>query len=710
MRCKQRWAPALVLMGTLALCHWDKGCGTFCAAEEPQPQPAAADRAGAIKTLIAKLNAPDALAREEAERALLKIGAQALPLLQEATRTPEPEIAARAKRVLAKLNEAAVRPGQSFAEVMPASSIFFLEAPHTRQTLDKMKDSPLGKFWDTPAMQKFYKGHYEDQVDTDKQILDAVRAIPKLLEGKALIGLGAPETAEAAELEPPLVYVLESEQPVQLELQVRHFFEGQIDPPRTERRYGPFSIAEHITAQTVFGQERTIHALTPKGIESFLDGLVKRPAEPLDPLLKNVRALLPQYDFIYHIASAGFKDLSEAAQLIDDDQIETLNKLGFVSGSVCQGVVAVNADGFAERLRITLGGGDKNAGLLAVLRRCAPAAQPQGAPASLDLIPYQAGLLISFQGDSPSNAAALAAAIRALDEKPAEQQPAGQQAAKQQPAGQQPAGQQPAGQQPAGQQPAGQQPAGQQPAGQQPAGQQPAGPAPAQGKPAGNTLAQKALAEAMAGAEAGNAPAGGKAAPAPPKAPPPVTHPHVEHLEKIGLSLEQFLAQLDGPVHIALFMQQVEDEVPDDLPVSLLAAFLLKDAKAVSQALEAGCEGATPRFTKKPLGGGVHYIESGADAQEQPGFWLKGNYLAYATDQDFLVLAAAAVLHKAGTERLADRENYKRALAQKQLDPQAFCTVFGDADQVLEMPYGLARVNWQDAKNPWPSYDVVKAL
>lgn len=179
----------------------------------------------------------------------------------------------------------------------------------------------------------------------------------------------------------------------------------------------------------------------------------------------------------------------------------------------------------------------------------------------------------------------------------------------------------------------------------------------------------------------------------------------------MGLSLERFMEQVEGPVQVALFMQQIEDEVPDELPVSLLAACMLKDPKAVAQALDAACAGAAPRFTQEPLGEGVFYSEKDGNADARPGFWLKGNYLAFATERDLLELANAAALHKAGNERLTDRESYKRAVAQKQFDPQALCVFFGDADQVLEMPYELARQNWQDnPKNPWPDYAVVREL
>jgi hypothetical protein len=145
--------------------------------------------------------------------------------------------------------------------------------------------------------------------------------------------------------------------------------------------------------------------------------------------------------------------------------------------------------------------------------------------------------------------------------------------------------------------------------------------------------------------------------------------------------------------------------------MSLLAAFMVKDPKPLAQALDTATAGPNPRFTKEALNDGVCYVARDGDPDARPGFWLKGNYLAYATERDLLELAGVALAHRGGNDRIADRPSYKQAVAQKQLDVQALFSIFGDADQVLEMPYKLAKVNWQeDDKNPWPEYDFVRAL
>lgn len=652
-------------------------------AGEPGADVPAPIQAEAIKALIQKLNAPDNIAREDAERELLKVGQPALSQLKDAAKSPEPEIAARAKRLIGKMTEMTAKPAQSYAEVFPADSIFFLEAPRARETLDKMKASPLGRFWDSAAMQKFYKGHWEAQVPNDQKILDNIRGIPKILDGRAFFAMGSPETAEAAELDPPLVYVLESKQGQALETHVRAMFEGMTDPAKANRRYGPFTIEEHITAQSVYGQESVIHSLTQKGMETFLDHLLKRPEKSLSAELKDIQALQPNHDFIYHFSTDGFADLADAGQLIDDQQLETFETIGFVSGSRWQGVLTIKPEGIQDDFRLTIGGGDKNDGLVAVFKRMAAAipAPPQaGAPRALDMIPWQAGLVVSFNGDTAKHATALTKAIVALDSLFAPLPPAAPRAL-----------------------PVNANPKPAVPAPPTP-GQPGAGAANPGGK--GNSLGQKALAAAGGGAvdEPG---ADKKKADKPAK--PQVVPPHVARFEKIGLKLEQFLELVDGPVQLALFMHQIDEDIPDNLPVSPLFAMMLKNANVVEQALEAASAGEKPRFTREVLNGGVHYIEADGDEDARPGFWLKGNCLAYSTERDLLELAGGALLHQAGNERYSDRANFQQA--QKKLNGQSLLTIFGDTEQILEMPYKLAQLNWQeDDENPWPAYEWIRPL
>ena len=654
-------------------------------AADPTPQNVDANtQASAIKDQIKKLNAADTIQREDAERELLKIGLPALPLLKEAAVSPEPEIAARAQRLVTKMTAMAAKPVTSYAEIMPASSVFFLEAPRARESLDLMKTTPLGKFWDLPASQKFYKSHRDGELPNTQKTLDAIREIPRLLTGKALLALGGPETAEAVELDPPLVYILETQQAQALEQQVRALFDGMSDPAKGPRKYGPFNIEEHITAQTVFGQENIIHSLTQVGIESFLNNLLKRPENPLSPLLDEIKTALPNFDFVLHLSSDGFKQLSDSAQLIDEDQIKLFDAAGFVAGSHWQSALKLNADGLEEVNRLTFGGGAANAGLLPVLAKMAatmPGAPQPGNAQALDMVPWQAALLFSFQGDISKNAAALSKALIAYEEACAPLAPA---------------------------------PAPVKPA---PANKEMKGGKDITAPPNPNAdlkdLVRKALEDAKA-ADKAPAKAGDKAAPKADNAEPrhDTSHVHLARFENMGLKLESILEQAAGPLHVALFLQQIDGEkAPETIPISPLYVMMLKDPKAVETALESVCAGADPHFTKEVLNGGTHYIEIKGDVKEKPGFWLKDNFLAYSTERDLLDLAGQALAHQAGTERMADRASYKQALAKKLIGPDALLTVFGEADQIFEMPYALARIAWQeDDANPWPSYADMKPL
>lgn len=294
----------------------------MCAAEAPAPPPAPPPTPPAvqpappaavqpvqpkpedIKALIQKLNAPDTVQREEAERALLQIGQPALEALKDAVTSPEQEIALRAQKLIAKLSDVTFRPAKSWAEVFPANSVLFLEFPNVKASLDRIKTTPLGRFWDTQAMQTFYKGHYDNQLPNDQKMLDCCKAIPKLIDGRAVLALGAGDTAEAAELDPPMVYIIESKQLPEMEEQVRNLLDSMSEPLRETQPYGKFTVELGATAQTVFGQNTVLHSRTEKGMHSLLDNLTQRPEKPLDPLLADIRKVLPNYDAVLHISRA----------------------------------------------------------------------------------------------------------------------------------------------------------------------------------------------------------------------------------------------------------------------------------------------------------------------------------------------------------------------------------------------------------------------
>jgi hypothetical protein len=666
------------------------------------PPPAAVDPH--VKELIAKLNAPDNIDREDAEKSLLEIGAPAVPALRDAMAAPEPEISARAKRLVAQLVQSEGRPLSSYSELFPANSVFFAEVPNAKAALEKLKPSPVGRLWDLPQTQKHYKGHYDAQTENDKKMLDCIHEIVKLVDGRALLAFGAPETAEATEIDPPLVYALESKQAHALEAQVRALLLAMNDPPRSIRRFGPFSIEEQVSAQTVFNANGMIHSLTQVGIEAVLDKFAKKPDNPLSAELADVRGLMQSYDLLFHFKHSDLNQLADAGQLIDEDMIRSLNTIGFVEGSAFQSVLTPNGDGFEEHGRIVVAGGDANDGILNVIRKMSVTPPATDKPRALDLIPWQTGILISFQGDVAQNSAALAKAIRALDAAGAPEnealkgtpaKPAKDGANKADPKLDPKRALAPN-------------------APHTPP--KPAGPAvpPApelakDGPEKNKTLGGEALAAGGGLDKKPDAPADAK--PDAPKADEPKTiYPHVQRFEKVGVKLEQFLEQVDGPVQLGVFPHSIGDDTPDTIPMTPLVAFVLKDPKVFEQSLDALSTGDKPRFAKELLNGGVHYVEvSGNDSK--PGFWLKDNYLAYSTEREVLDLASKALQHENGNERMADRPSYKQELAAKRLEAQSLFTVFGDADQILEMPYKLACLAWKpEPNNPYPDWTVVKPI
>jgi hypothetical protein len=209
----------------------------------------------------------------------------------------------------------------------------------------------------------------------------------------------------------------------------------------------------------------------------------------------------------------------------------------------------------------------------------------------------------------------------------------------------------------------------------------------------------------------GTANSADKPAPAAAVKEPAVTYPHLARFEKLGVRIETLLEQVQGPIQLALFPQQVGDAAPDNMPLSPLLAIVLKDPTPIEQSLDAAAADPEPRLRKEVLNGGTHYVITSGNAERRPGFWLRGQYLLYSTDRDLIDMAGVALKHEKGTERMSDRPTYKQALTAKRIERTALLSVFGDADQILEMPYKLAKVNWEeDPENPWPDFKEIKAL
>ena len=154
-------------------------------------------------------------------------------------------------------------------------------------------------------MQALVAAYRASLIDVELKVYDAINALPKLASGKALFALSSPDTIEAHEIDPPMLYVLETKNPAAVEAQVRAMYEGMNDPVKTKRQYKKFQIEEQVGASTVFGQGRLIHALTTKGMENLLDNLITPPPKPLSPVLAKLREARPNADVYVRLSADG---------------------------------------------------------------------------------------------------------------------------------------------------------------------------------------------------------------------------------------------------------------------------------------------------------------------------------------------------------------------------------------------------------------------
>lgn len=630
-----------------------------------KPDPAQAAVESQIKALIEKLGAADTVQREDAEQALAALGAAAGPLLKEAVNSQNPEISARAKRLAGRLAAAGVRV-KSYSDVLPADSVFFLEFKDAKATLERFKNTPFGRFWETPPMRKTIQGHRKDMLPTEIQVLDAMQALSKSASGRAALAIAGPDTIQPEEIDPPIVYVLESSNPQTAEAQTRQMFTGMGDPIKSKRINKQFTIEEQGNANTHFSQDRIVHALTERAMDNFLDSLLKPPARTLTPVLTELRAQRPDADCIWRLSSAGFKNFVEALQIIDQEQLDTLAAAGFVDGSSMEGAVTFNAAGAEELTRLQLAGGAKNKGVLGILQRLNPVT-PAAGPQASDMMPYQAAMVVTINADVSKNAGEMAASLTALDKffgKIAKEAPVLDAEKLNEPVK----------------------------------------------KPEGVSPAAQAL--DAGGGKIGETAKDPKAKPKDPER----TTPHIERLEKSGIQLDKLLAQAQGPMCIALFPEQVDvsrvtqanavnpPPDPDRVPMSAVFAMCVKDSAPLEEQLAKALRGVKLAHKKQEMNGGTLFTDADTDDDESPAFWVSGHYFAYGTSRDVLELASAAVLNAKGNQRIDARPEFRRHAAQR--DPATLVDVFADATLFLDMPYKMAQLGWQEQLNPWPDYAV----
>ena len=629
-----------------------------------KPDPAKAAEELQIKALIEKLGAADTVQREDAEKSLAAFGAAAGPLLKAAVTSPLPEISARAKRLVGRLAGVGVRVN-SYSDILPADAVFFLEFADTQGSLKRLNQTPIGRFWETPPMRKTIQGHRKDMLPTELQVLDAMQALSKIATGRTALTVAGPETIQPEEIDPPIVYLLESNNPQAAEAQVRQIFVGMGDPIKSKRINKQFTIEEQANANTHFSQDRIVHALTERAIDSILDSLLKPPAKTLSPVLADLRAQRPNADCIWRLSSAGFKNFVDALQIIDQEQLDTLAAAGFIEGSSIDGAVTFNAAGAEELTRLQLGGGAKNKGVLGILQRLNPVT-PAAGPQASDMMPYQAAMVVTINADVSKNSAELAASLTALDKFFGKIDPVAP----------------------------------------VPDAEKLNDPTK---KPDGG-LSPAAQALDAGGGKIGVAPKDPKAKPKEPER----TTPHIERLEKSGIQLDKLLAQAQGPMCVALFPEQVDvtrvsqanavnpPADPDHVPMSAVFAMCVKDSAPLEEQLAKALRGVKLAHKKLDMNGGTLYIDADTDEDDSPAFWVSGHYFAYGTSRDVLELASAAVLNAKGNQRIDARPEYRKLAAQR--DPAALVDVFADSTLFLDMPYKMAQLGWQEQLNPWPDF------
>lgn len=147
--------------------------------EAPKPAPAAPSE---VEKLVADLGADNFETRESADRLLRKVGRPAIPALKKALESRDPEVRARARRILAEI-EAAETPKPKAA---PRASTMRMKVVTPAYTLDvgddgvKFEDRAAGKTYEAESMEKF-KEKYPDLVkqhDLDQWSFSVVPARP----------------------------------------------------------------------------------------------------------------------------------------------------------------------------------------------------------------------------------------------------------------------------------------------------------------------------------------------------------------------------------------------------------------------------------------------------------------------------------------------------------------------------------------------------
>ena len=138
----------LVILGVWALV----GCGLKGFAAEAPATPKQ------IAEWVQQLGADDFDAREGAEQKLIKAGAVALPELQKAAQSSDPEIRNRSARIAEILKWAIVPKITDLPSILPPDNLFFIGTPGAKELVTRIrKETALGRLYDRPDLAPLIK-------------------------------------------------------------------------------------------------------------------------------------------------------------------------------------------------------------------------------------------------------------------------------------------------------------------------------------------------------------------------------------------------------------------------------------------------------------------------------------------------------------------------------------------------------------------------
>lgn len=369
-----------------------------------------------IKLLIAQLGADAVEDREQAEQQLLAIGMKALPYLQEATRSPIPEISARAKALVKKLLAQKSIPDKSLSVALPINSILFVETLDANRLKERWKKTPVSRAWALAQAQTWWKKYQDDEYDEDdKRSIEQLNEIVAAVKKRTAAIMGPPTVVDEKELHPPFVFVAEADDTPHglLSSLARRYFTHIGDPPDARRDHPPFVIEEHTTTQSVFQDALGFYSLTPVAMMSLLNGLLSPPKESLADVVTKARAMIPDADVVVHASRNGLEKLVDAGHELEEDLVTTFDIIGLTPGSTIDGAVKLVPVGFQERYVVNFTG---KSGLVTTLAKLPVAATPPGAAAkAIDAVPAHVAIWMSLRGNMAAGVEGMAESLRKLD-------------------------------------------------------------------------------------------------------------------------------------------------------------------------------------------------------------------------------------------------------------------------------------------------------